>query len=1357
MKLKMELKVVLVLAGMGASCLADTFYVATNGVDAVGNGSESSPFGTIQYAADTASPGDTILVAPGIYDKGGKSNGFGMNRVFIEKRLTIRATGKKEETHIVGAHDAGGNEGIGPDAVRCIGVTTNSVNLADTIIEGFTIRDGAAFSNVASLHSSAVAGGGFYAPKMACGVYLVGCVVSNCVSRNGGGIYGGVAVRSLITDCTCLNMGSAGRECGFWNSIIIGNNKSNTACEGCYAVNTTIVGNNSGRAIYDGGKYRNCIITCNSPTASAGNGSANNADTKGSTIAVPNECPACEGAVLDASPYQIMAPVLGDFRVVKGSAAETSGRAEYMDNSSVSVPSHLKYVDYNGNPIPQTGTIMAGCMQETAAPAAGAISLFRQNAYSVLGIPNKVDGLWIYPESYPTQIQIRADGQSNPVFAYGFGYGSIGVDSYKGRRAPQMDDSIYVMPPPDVSSVITVKVYLATAQYYVNPDPSIGSDSNNGRSPGSPFRTLKKACETVSSGAYSIVHAAAGTYGSSSQGDCSTAKGYRFRFAHAKSATTYVRFKGAGADRCFIEGEPDEEDPTVANTSYRGCGSNAVAGVYMSAPGVVQGFTFRNCYAALKDGTADSYDGGAIYVENSEGIVADCIVTNCFAKRGACGFGGIAFERCRFRDCYGWNGVFRSTRYWSSCLIDGCTGYYGVCYEASQVGVVGCTGVMRSPACTLVASSIPVYNSILVRSPSDANGSFKGSVLWRWNSYPAGATGFITEDPLFMSDDDRRVLAISPAVSAGAAPAECGEYYAYATTDVDGRPLAFVDGAPVPGCHQRTVTTVTVAAPPAGTLSNVGTNAVEAGASLAVELTPGAKPRRFLGFEVNGELAQTPSASLVLTAPAAGQQGIAYNVNALYDTNFYVNAVAGDNSRDGLTPETAKKTLQAVFEDCEILEGDCVHAAEGDYCEGTMANAALDSNHTGCTTNRVVVPDGVTLMADGDRALTIIRGRAAVSGGDEYGRGPGGLRCVFLEKRARLVGFTVTDGSVGSTGTTSGDDTTGGGVLCRVNTPGNADASWVEDCVVTNCAGYRGGGGFGCNFVRCLLVGNKARMGAAGRQIALYGCIVRDSVGTIGNCTGDRGVEAPCRIENCTFGPGERCYEYSSAPRTIVNSVFLDTNAKFIPQTGVQLVASNCYFAAGAIQSDKMELVTFCGGGVVPAEDLSFDAEMRPIRGSCVAVDGGLNEIVSPLLAGKTDALGGQRIYNGVVDAGAIECDWRSAYAATLGGAAAVDMASPTVTNGVGAVCLIDGSELAATWLKGAGIRGVVQARVDGEGTLDILRNGEPFVSVAAADSLKKFTFTASGADSLRFAFSGSGHAELLPFATRPGFTFSLR
>jgi hypothetical protein len=53
----------------GASCLsvaAATLHVNVKGDDR-GEGSEAKPLRTIQRAAEMAQPGDTVLVAPGIY------------------------------------------------------------------------------------------------------------------------------------------------------------------------------------------------------------------------------------------------------------------------------------------------------------------------------------------------------------------------------------------------------------------------------------------------------------------------------------------------------------------------------------------------------------------------------------------------------------------------------------------------------------------------------------------------------------------------------------------------------------------------------------------------------------------------------------------------------------------------------------------------------------------------------------------------------------------------------------------------------------------------------------------------------------------------------------------------------------------------------------------------------------------------------------------------------------------------------------------------------------------------------------------------------------------------------------------
>ena len=74
-----SLTILLLAAGAG---FAATWYVATDGDDDPGNGSSSFPFETIQYAVDSASDGDTILVEAGTY----------FEDVTVDKdRLTLRS------------------------------------------------------------------------------------------------------------------------------------------------------------------------------------------------------------------------------------------------------------------------------------------------------------------------------------------------------------------------------------------------------------------------------------------------------------------------------------------------------------------------------------------------------------------------------------------------------------------------------------------------------------------------------------------------------------------------------------------------------------------------------------------------------------------------------------------------------------------------------------------------------------------------------------------------------------------------------------------------------------------------------------------------------------------------------------------------------------------------------------------------------------------------------------------------------------------------------------------------------------------------------------------------------------------
>jgi parallel beta-helix repeat protein len=58
--------IIVVLGGLSRTTLANTYYVATNGSDS-NSGSSLSPWRTLQYAVETISSGDTVIVRAGTY------------------------------------------------------------------------------------------------------------------------------------------------------------------------------------------------------------------------------------------------------------------------------------------------------------------------------------------------------------------------------------------------------------------------------------------------------------------------------------------------------------------------------------------------------------------------------------------------------------------------------------------------------------------------------------------------------------------------------------------------------------------------------------------------------------------------------------------------------------------------------------------------------------------------------------------------------------------------------------------------------------------------------------------------------------------------------------------------------------------------------------------------------------------------------------------------------------------------------------------------------------------------------------------------------------------------------------------
>ena len=119
---------------------------------------------------------------------------------------------------------------------------------------------------------------------------------------------------------------------------------------------------------------------------------------------------------------------------------------------------------------------------------------------------------------------------------------------------------------------------------------------------------------------------------------------------------------------------------------------------------------------------------------------------------------------------------------------------------------------------------------------------------------------------------------------------------------------------------------------------------------------------------------------------------------------------------------------------------DTVWVGDGLYATGGKVSAL-----GGTLTNRVCVPETVTLRSLNGPAYTIIAGTPDPA----LTNGPAAVRGVLLAPGASLIGFTVTNGYTALTGP-SPWNTDGGGVL--------AVQGIVSNCTVAGCSAWRGGG-----------------------------------------------------------------------------------------------------------------------------------------------------------------------------------------------------------------------------------------------------------------------------------------------------------
>ena len=745
--------------------------------------------------------------------------------------------------------------------------------------------------------------------------------------------------------------------------------------------------------------------------------------------------------------------------------------------------------------------------------------------------------------------------------------------------------------------------------------------------------------------------------------------------------------------------------------------------VYMNIPSLVQGFTLTDGHM-VDSGDESTLNSGAAFccaLGVSNRMVADCVVSNNVARYSTQRSG--LSVRCTFLD----------NRETSSGGGDMRSGY-------AVHDVFRTSSASSGDAYTLGTGSKTFFSTY--------SGAIHSGVKSSSRLAMSAVNRFLDA-----SADDYRLRSDSPAFGAGDDDPE--NYWEYANLDLDGNPLCFVGGRPTAGAHQFP-SAIAMAVSPTGSVVVDGmatlTNTVMPGASVTVSKAADCG-RNLLGFSLpDGTFSATQTYTYV--APGTPGPGAIDVISAVFSTNWYVNAGAlGNDANDGFTASTPKKTLAGIMA-AELIAGDTVHAAAGEYANGTMYNTAECGAAGGepVIGSRVVVPRDVTLVSDDGADSTHIVGSPASAEYDvQLGLGSNAVRCVFLSTGARLKGFTLRGGRTNAR-TAIEDSNSGAGVLGV-----GGLYSFVEDCVISNCTAMYGGAGYGANFKRCRFFHNRAIQRSSVTRVSVHDSCIADWN------QGSRPFDYFSLMTNCTIG----------AHQIDENGVVGNGLCLMQPADANKTLVIDC-LVLGRIHSQvKMRrTAALSSSGVLAAncEDciltnlaaLAVDGNYRPIIGENVAID------VVPLaedgdsVCGEKDAGGGQRVFNGARDLGALEADWRMRYAKTLGGRGIeVSAAGPAVVETAGAIRIPDGDvELAWLTPEGRVIPHSMGMTVSGGGTLSVEKDGTAFAAVAEATSGVR-TFDAAGTVALRFSYATgegvAGYAELSGFSAPLGFMLHLR
>jgi hypothetical protein len=1185
------------------------FYVDASRPDDAGDGrSWAMAKRTIQAAIDVSAPNDTIFVTNGVYGPISTAN----------KAITIQSVNGMDVTIIDGGK-----------VTRCA-VLGGSSSHTNTVLVGFTLRNGYA--------SSSYGGGSYYGTLCNCtltgnsansggGSYYG--ILNNCtLSGNSVSSYGGGAYNGTLNNCTLT--GNSSSYCGggayysTLNNCVLAGNRVSYRGGGSYdgtLNNCTVQGNSTcfeGGGAY-AGKLKNCIVWGNTFAS----GEMNN--YVGGTFS--NSCtePLPSGTNNLAAAPLFRLPAAGDFRLSPGSPCLNAGTNSYV----------IGAVDLLGNARIQNGTVDMGAYE-------GAGTLVTDSSYlarnvTATGLAEGIAVSWEPPVIggavlYRVCRMDIATGQWMPFSGwmterYFLDTRVFNGVTYRYSIVTAFDTRL------DVISGLSAAAegQRTVPQYYV--DASRPDDAGDGRSWAMAKRTIQSAIDISVS--YDTILVTNGVYAPISTAN----KTIMIRSVNGAEVTI---IDAGWATRCAIMGNSSIDVNTVLEglTLRNGYGSDGGGSYYG---------TLNNC--TLTGNSTDSHGGGAFY-----GILNNCMLVENKASTGGGAYGSILNNCMLMR-----NSALSSGGGAGYCTLNNCT----LAGNRASSGGGAYSGTLNN--CTLSGNSASsgggsyagMLNNCIVWGNTLYSGetnNYEGCTLSYSCTTPLPlGTGNLSSDPMFRlaAAWDFRLSPGSPCLNAGT------NSYAVGSVDGLGNPR-IQDGMVDIGACEGMGTLVTE-------VSSLARNIVATGGTdgVAVSWVPPLDGGVVLYRVCRMEMATgqwTPvsgwiSGTSFLDTQLRGGVTYCYAIVSAFDTRFdvvsglseaaeaqrtlpqyYVDASRSDDSGDGRSWATAKRTIQAAI-DCSTSY-DTILVTNGVYAPIlSERKAVMIQSVNGAS---------VTIIDAG------VKKRCAILGGPKF------------HINSDLAGFTLRNGIASAqygggayygtlnNCTLSGNraSSDGGGAYrsmlnnCILSGNNASSGGGASDCTLNNCtltgnsASYDGGGSYASTLNNCALSGNRANNDGGG-----------SCYGTLNNCTlwgnsasYDGGGASGGRLNNCTLQGNSSTYGAGGASGGTLKNCIVWGNTR---TSGV----TNNYDVGTFSNSCTTPLPS--GTGNITNSPNFMDAANSNflLRVGSPCINAGSNAFV----VGSTDLVGNPRIQNNTVDMGAYEMlslvvtlDWQNGGAVTL-------------------------------------------------------------------------------------------------------------